>query len=141
MAKTKTSNKFKAIEKNAENLPSKKIEDLKWEGEEVTATSDTKLEDDRGTGQAIVIRFFEFGTNLEEFKKHKPTAQQLFDSHRKGILSLLWRDGLKPFEGMEPRVIFSKNNMKYQFIIACIPSLGNVLTDKPMTLSQLLIKH
>lgn len=128
--------KFKAIEKNAKNLPSKKIEDLQWEGEEVTAQSETKLESDTGTGQAVVIRFFEFGANPEVFKQHKPTAQELFNSHRKGIEALLWRDGLRPFDGVEPRLMFSKNGKNYRFIITCIPS--TVLVDKPKTLSQLL---
>ncbi len=136
--KSNLNKKFKSVEKNAKNLPSNKSEDILWEGEEVTAHSETKIESDLGTGQAIVIRFFEFGANPEVFKIHQPTAQELFNSHRKGIEALLWRDGLKPFEGLEPKLMFSKNKKNYRFIITCVPSLGNTLIDKTQTLSQLL---
>lgn len=129
--------KFKSIEKNAKDVPSKD-KDILWEGEEVSAQSTTKIESDLGTGQAVVIRFFEFGANPEVFKIHKPTAQELFNSHRKGIESLLWRDGLRPYEGIEPKLMFSKNHKNYRFIITCIPTLGSALVDTPQTLSQLL---
>lgn len=137
MAKTK---KFKSVEKDAKATPLGDVKELQWEGEEVTAQSSTKIESDQGTGQAIILRSFQFGTNFEAFKKVRPTAQQLFNSHRRGIEALLWSDGMKPFEEVEPRVIFTKDNKFYRFIIACVPSLGNVLTDKTQTLSQLLTK-
>lgn len=130
MAKQK---KFKVKEKDAKDAP---VKDIEWEGEELVAESETKLESDLGTGQPIVLRFFDFGANVETFRQHKPTAQDLFNSHLRGMESLLWRDGLKPFEGVEPRLMFSKDKSHYRFIIACIP---NMLTDKPQTLSQLLV--
>lgn len=132
----KKGKKFKAIEKDAENAP---VKDIIWEGEEVQAESTTKISEDTGTGQAIIIRFFDFGSNAETFKQHKPTAQELFDSHRRGIEAQLWGDGLKPFEGSEPRLMFSKDKTHYRFIIACIPNRGNTLFDKTRTLSQLLV--
>lgn len=136
-------NKFKAIEKDAE-ISSKYAKDLagdiEWEGEEVTAQSDTKLEQDTGTGSPVVLRFFEFGANPKVFKEHKPTAQELFNSHIKGMEALMWKDGLTRFEGVEPRLMFSKDKKNYRFIIACEPSLGTVLTDKPQTLTQLIKK-
>ena len=135
-AKTlKTRGKFKAIEKDAVNAP---VKDIKWEGEEIGAVSETKLEADTGTGQAIVLRFFDFGSNAEAFKLHKPTAQELFDSHRRGMESLLWRDGLKPYDAIEPRFMFSKDKLHYRFILACIPRIGNVMADTPRTLTQLI---
>ena len=135
MAKSKQGKKFKLKELDAKDAP---VKDIEWEGEEVGAESDTKLEEDLGTGQPIVLRFFDFGANVEEFKKNKPTAQDLFNSHLRGIESLLWRDGLKPFDGVEPRLMFSKDKSHYRFIIACIPSSGNTLIDNTQTLSQLL---
>ncbi len=135
MAKSK---KFKAIEKHAKATPMGDVKDLKWEGEEMQVESETKIESDTGTGQPIVLRFFDFGANPEVFKKHKPTAQELFNSHIRGIESLLWRDGLRQFKEVEPRLMFSKDKTRYRFIIACVPSLGNVLVDKTQTLSQLL---
>ena len=127
--------KFKAFEKNAKNAPVKNIE---WEGEEVTTHSQINLEEDTGTGKEVILRFFDFGVNFQAFKNHKPSAQELFDNHRQGLESLMWRDGLRPFEEVEPRLIFSKDKKHYRFIIACTPTLNSVLTDKPQTLSQLL---
>lgn len=123
----KSNKKFKSLDKDTKDV---------WEGEEVSAQSETKLESDLGTGHAVVIRFFEFGANPEVFKQHKPTAQELFNSHRKGIESLLWSDGLKPYEGVEPKLMFSKNKKNYRFVITCIPK--DSLVDNPKTLSQLL---
>jgi hypothetical protein len=134
----KKNTKFKSIEKNAKNVPTVD-KDILWEGEEVTAQSETKIESDTGTGQAVIIRFFEFGANPEAFKLHKPTAQELFNSHRKGIESLLWRDGLRLYEGIEPKLMFSKNKKNYRIIITCLPPKGSVMSDEPKTLSQLLI--
>jgi len=133
--------KFKSIEKNAEiKSPFKRdyIGNIEWEGEQLQATADTKIEDDKGIGQAMVIRFFEFGVNLQAFKDHKPTAQELFDAHRKGLEAILWKDGLKPYEGIEPRIMFSKNKKFYRIILMCIPRGMATLLDKPKTLSQLL---
>jgi hypothetical protein len=137
-AKTlKTRGKFKAIEKDAVDAPAK---DIRWEGEEVAVDSGIRLDADTGVGKAIVLRFFDFGSNLEAFKQHKPTAQELFDSHRRGMESLLWKDGLKPYDAIEPRFMFSKDKSHYRFILACIPTLGNVLADTPRTLTQLIKK-
>ena len=135
MAKTIKGRKFKAVEKDAKDAP---VKDVVWEGEEVGAISDTKLESDLGTGHEVVLRFFEFGANEEAFKQHKPTAQELFNSHRNGMEALMWRDGLKPHEGVEPRFMFSKDKKFYRFIITCVPRIGRVISDTPRTLSQLL---
>lgn len=132
MAKNKT---FKAIEENAKDSP---VKDIEWEGEEIGVESDTKIEDDKGTGQEIILRFFDFAANPEVFTMYKPTAQQLFDTHRKGIESLLWTDGLTPYTAIEPRLMFSKDQSSYRFVVSCIPSMGNTLVDKTHTLSELL---
>ncbi len=137
IGRIETGNNFKLTEKNAKNSPVKNVD---WEGQEIGVESDTKLESDLGTGQAIIIRFFEFGANPDTFKTRKPTAQELFNSHWKGIEAMLWRDELKPFEAVEPKLMFSKNGLKYRFIITCIPRSGSVLIDKPKTLTQLLAK-
>lgn len=133
---TKMAKKFKSIEKNAQNLPGGQTGDVKWEGEEVSAESKTKLNEDTGTGTPVVLRFFEFGVNPEAFKKHKPTAQELFNTHINGIKSLLWGDGLQFYQQVEPRLQFTKDKKKYRFIIACLPT--QVLNEKPQTISQLL---
>lgn len=136
MAKNLKGKKFKSVEKDAVNAPVKNVD---WEGEELAAISDTKLESDLGTGQTVVLRFFDFGANIETFKQQKPTAQDLFNSHMRGIESLLWRDGLRQFEEVEPRLIFSKDKTKYRFIIACVPRMGGSFDGgTPRTLTELL---
>ncbi len=135
MAKSK---RFKLVEKKAKDTPLGDIENLKWEGEELQAESKTKITEDTGVGQAIVLRFFEFGANPESFKIHKPTAQELFNSHLKGIESLLWRDGLKFYHDTPPRLMFSKDSKKYCFIIPCTTTRGSLLTQKTQTLSEIL---
>jgi hypothetical protein len=127
--------KFKTVEKNAKNAP---VKDITWEGEEIAVESKTKLEEDKGTGQTVILRVFEFAANPITFKQHKPTAQELFSSHLQGIKSLLWRDGLAPYEAVEPRLIFSKDKSMYRFIIPCVATIGSTVIDKPQTLSQIV---
>lgn len=128
--------KFKAIEKDAE-IKSKKVGDIEWEGEEVQAESKTKIQEDTGEGIPIVLRFFDFGVNPETFKIQKPTAQELFNQHIRGMESLIWRDGLKPYNVIEPRFMFSKDKSHYRFVLACIPS-GTFINQDTQTLSQIL---
>ena len=137
MAKTIKGKKFKTVDKETNDAPVKNAE---WEGEELGVISDTKLEQDLGTGHEVVLKFFDFGVNEEAFKQHTPTTQELFDAHRAGMEALLWRDGLKPHEAIEPRFMFSKNRKFYRFIITAVPRIGNVMVDKPLTLSQILNK-
>jgi hypothetical protein len=132
MAKSK---KFKVLERDAKEAP---VKDIEWEGEEVGAESTTKLEEDKGTGSEIIMRFFDFASNVEAFKQHRPTEQELFETHRKGIEALLWTDGLAPCYAIEPRLLFSKDKSQYRFVISAIPSVGNTLIDKTKTLTQLL---
>lgn len=123
---SKTDNKFK-LEKNEET----------WEGEQVTVESDTKLEDDHGTGHEVIIRTFEFKANPEAFRYHTPTEQELFNSHARGMKGQIWADGLSPAEDIEPRIIFSKNKDSYRIFISCRPSIGNTILEKTQTLSEI----
>lgn len=144
----KSNKKFKVVEENAIDAP---VKDIPWEGEELEAKSKTKIEDDGGYGQAIVLRFFDFGANPEIFRRHQPSAQELFNQHIRGIESLLWGDGLKPFIEVQPQLLFSVDGKKfesfnpkgkqykfYRFTIACVPM--QALIETPKTLSQLLAK-
>lgn len=123
--------KFKVIEKKAN-------EDIPWEGEELQAQSTTPLEADKGQGIEVILRFFDFAADPKVFAEHKPTAQELFDSHRNGITAMLWADGLSPLQEIEPRLILSKDHKIYRFVVSCVPSLGNTVVDKPRTLSELV---
>ncbi len=111
--------------------------DVEWEASDVSATSTTKLEQDEGTGQAVVIRAFDFGANMEAWRAKPPTKQELFNHHLKGIESLLWRDGLKPFDDVEPRLIYSKDGNHYRIIVTAIQAKGSILKEIPLTLSQI----
>jgi hypothetical protein len=133
MAKTTKTKKFKLTELEAKDSPVKNID---WEGEQLQTESNTKIEQDTGTGQEIVLRFFEFAANPQAFKDHKPTEQELFESHKNGIMALLWSDELRPYEAVEPRIMFSKDKTHYRIIVGCISS--SMFVDKSRTLSQLL---
>lgn len=97
--------KYKVTELDAKDAPTK---DIDWDVEEVGVDAKeekSQFEFDKGVGQAIVLRNFDFAANPEVFKQHKPTAQQLFESHRKGMEAMLWTDGLTPYHVIEPRLI------------------------------------
>jgi hypothetical protein len=132
MAKNK---KFRLTEKEAKKSP---VKDIEWEGEEIGVESTTKLEEDKGTGDNVILRFFQFAINPETFKQHTPTAQELFTTHAKGIEVMLWKDGMSPYYGVEPRLIMAKDNQSYTFAITCVPALGQALLDKSKTLSELV---
>lgn len=118
-------------------------EDGEWQGQNVEVKSDKHLEDDKGTGEAIVIRTYEFAMNPQTFREHElrtgnmPTAQDIFQEHRKGIMSLLWQDGLTPAEDIDPRIIFSKGTNTYLIMVGARPQMGQQVLDKPKTLSEI----
>ena len=132
--------KIKEVAKfgGVDELGSVMMDGHKHEASSIEAKSeDTHLEDDKGQGAALVIRRFVFGANPEAWKDHVPTKQELFNFHWKGIEVMLWRDGLVAFDGVEPRIVFAKDNKQYQIFVAARPSHGNVLTETPQTLSQI----
>ena len=66
-------NKWKLTELDAKDAP---VKDIEWEGEDVQAESTTKIQDDKGTGQELILRFFDFAADKTVFEQHKPTAQE-----------------------------------------------------------------
>jgi len=151
----KTNKKFKAVEKEAviksKHHAKTELGDVEWQGEELSTESKTKLEDDKGEGQPIVLRFVSFGADPQKFKDHQPSGQELFNTHIKGMESLLWGDGLRPFYEVQPQILFSVDGINfegfsprgkqykfYRFTLACLPM--QTLLDNPMTLSQLIAK-
>lgn len=120
----------------------KKLEDVKLDGAkyetaEVSVESDTKLEDDKGEGKEMILRFFEYTANPLMFIDRTPTAQELFNAHHKEIEIKLWQDGLIPETKVEPRVLISKDCSHYKFIIGCRLGKGQILTQKTLTLAEL----
>src|SRR3990167_8290501 len=72
---------------------------------------------DPGGGPVNVIRVFTFKMNPE--KKLLPTGQEIFSSHAKQIETILWGDGLRPLDGVSPRVIIDNKNSLYRIFVPC----------------------
>lgn len=110
--------------------------DDQWYGQQVTTTSDPLA--DLGTGQAAIIRTFEFKANPEVLKREMPTKQQLFDNHAAQIKLFLWKDGLEPIDTVEPRIVLSKNKDNYRIYVGCKAKAGVIIADTPTTLQDLV---
>lgn len=120
----------------------KKLKDVKlggdnYEVEQVQAESKTHLEDDKGAGKEIILRFFEYTSNPEAFKDNPPNPQKLFNAHSREMEIKLWQDGLVVEPKIEPRLLVSKDNTHYKFVIGCRLGRGQILTQTPVTLSEL----
>lgn len=104
---------------------------------QIDTQSQTHLEDDKGTGDAAIIRMFEFAANPEAFKQHTPTRQELFNYHHKQIEITLWGDGMKVIPEVPPRLTINKAKTKYRIFVGAKPMKGNLLPYQPQTLSQI----
>lgn len=107
----------KAVENDSVN-PDKSVE---WDVTRAEVHSDTTLEDDKGHGKVIVIRSFDFVANPEAFKHHIPSKQELFSAHRIQIEGAMYRDELKIYEDVSPKVMISKNKRNYRIVVAGLP--------------------
>ncbi len=115
-----------------------KQEDGDYTGQSIEVKSKTKLEEDLGTGDIVLLRTYEFGANPEMFKDGEPSGQDVFNSHMKGILGMLWGDGLQPVPEIEPKLIFSKDRSKYLIMVGARPSLGQSILETPKTLTEII---
>lgn len=95
---------------------------------------------DEGRGKTIAIRAFTFKMNPEMMKKYV-SKQELFNAHAKQLSTILWGDGLRPYEGSSPRVIINKKKNIYQILVPCEARLGVVFPDRPKNLTQELMKN
>ena len=93
---------------------------------------------DPGTGKTISIRTFTFRMNSET--KDFSNKQAIFNSHAKQIATILWGDGLRPYEATNPRVVVNKKKKMYQIFVPCEAKLGVNFFDKPHNLSEELLK-
>lgn len=115
----------------------------------VEAESNVKLEDDKGEGEAITLRFFTFAVDpikvkeLHDKQVPLPSPQQLFNAHTKQIELELWKDEWQVMPEVPPRLMFSKDFSHYQIIVAAKPAKGSFLSinDKPRTLSEIAHVH
>ena len=108
-----------------------------YDASSVEAKSQTRLEDDMGEGDAVIVRRFIFGMNLVAWKEHRPTKQDIFNSHIRGIEIALFGDGLKVFDEVPPRITFDVKNSQYSIFIAARPQKGHMLRERPQTLTQI----
>lgn len=103
----------------------------------IEAKSKTRLEDDTGDGAAAIIRRFSFGINPQAWMEVKPTKQELFNYHVKGIEMMLWRDGMKIMTEVEPRIVVDAENMRYDIFVGARPQKGHILVQRPQTLTEI----
>lgn len=122
----------------AENTINPVGDDVNYDVRSLEVKSDTKLEEDEGTGGAAIVRMFEFGMNPEAFKQYQPTKQELFNSHYKGIELALWKDGLKVMPEVNPRIVVDEKAMRYQIFVGAQPMRGHILREQPKKLSELV---
>jgi len=118
---------------------SQEEKDINWEAKQGVVESSTKLEDDTGHGDAIVVRSFDYKANPEAFRLHTPSKQELFNAHIKQIEVHLWTDGLKVMTDVSPKVMLSKKKDGYRIVVGAEPMRGQSfsLRDKPQTLSEI----
>lgn len=121
-----------------QNVDGAPVKDVNYEVKSIETQSKTKLEDDKGFGNAAIIRCFKFGLNLESFKQHQPTRQELFNSHIKGIEVALWKDGMKVMTDVTPRIVINEQDMQYQIFVGAQPMKGQLLSQTPHTLRELV---
>jgi hypothetical protein len=91
---------------------------------------------DPASGKPLVIRSFDFRMSPE--LKQLPSKQELFSAHAKQIMSLLWGDGLRPFEGASPRVAIDRKRRTYKIVVVAEPRLNTTVIETPQSLSTLL---
>lgn len=98
------------------------------------ATEGVKIQDP-GYGQTVTIRTFEFKMN-PEIKPFPTDTQQLFNAHARQISTLLWADGLVPFEEVSPKVIINKRKKTYTIFVVAKPNASNMFIEKARNLSE-----
>ncbi len=107
-----------------------------WEGQELSVTSDP-IEDKENRGD-LILRNFYFKANPETLKRDKPTKQMIFNAHAQQISTMLWSDGLEPFEGLSPKIIISKKRDEYKIFVACLPRPGVAVAERKLTLQEIM---
>lgn len=109
-----------------------------YRGQTIEVKSDTKLEEDLGTGEAIIFRSFQFASNPEMFKNGRPSERVIFDSCVKGIESTLWVDGLKPAKDIPVNFVFAPDNSSFLINVWARPAMGNTLLEDTQTLTEII---
>ena len=125
------------------------MENLK-KGEGIQIDQDTKYEYgsefstegvqliDPGEGKQISIRVFTFKINPAKSKEIKHISKQaIFNEHAKQMATILWGDGLIPYEEAPPRVIIDQKKGVYLIFVPCEAKRGVIWSEKPKNLQEL----
>lgn len=109
-----------------------------YQGQTIEVQSDTKLEEDHGTGEPYILRTFTFALSPELVNKGVPDSQDLFNAFSKGIESYLWTDGLIAVKELPPRIVFTKKKTHILIMVWAVPRLGQSVLETPKTLSEII---
>lgn len=100
-----------------------------WYGKE--DKTEEKLLHDKGTGEPVVIRLFEF--KLQPNLDKLPTKEEILTpEYIKYLKVSLWADALRLV--MEPRVVIDKESIK--IFAPCQATIGNSFLEEPKTIQE-----
>lgn len=117
---------FVLTKEKDEELP---IDAHKWYG--VDNRTDDKTMHDKGSGEPVVIRLFEF--RLDPSLKELPTKEQILTpEYIKHLQTLLWADSLRLVT--EPRVVIDKESIKV--FAPCQARTGANFLEEPKLLQE-----
>ncbi len=122
------------MDKTNFELVENKVEDLgvgehKWYGKE--DRTDEKLMHDKGVGEPVLIRLFEFKLppNIEKL----PAKEEILTpDYLKYLRVSLWADALRLI--MEPRVVIDKESIK--IFAPCQATTSNSFLEEPKTIQE-----
>lgn len=117
---------FEFVEENAKDSPT---ENIKWYAKE--DQTEEKLMHDKGVGEPVVIRLFEFKLppNIEKL----PTSEEILTpEYLKHLKASLWADALRLV--MDPRVVIDKESIKV--FAPCQATTGNSFLEDPKTIQE-----
>ena len=97
---------------------------------------------DPAIGKTVTLRSFDFAIppniKLNNFPTNK---QKIFSDHAHLIKTMLWADGLVPYEGnigVAPKVIINLKERKFRIIVVAQARSSTMFINKPMSLNKLL---
>lgn len=112
-----------------------------WTDQDLAVKADTPLVD-AGTGNKLILRFFDFewnkGTKPEDITRAVNNKQEFFNNYARYIRDFLWKDGLKILENQDPKMIFSPKG--YRIAVVCQANSNTFIDQKGKTLQDIFKK-
>ena len=109
--------------------------DMKFDYGAELSTGGTPIIDD-GIGQNVLLRTFTYSINPEKIREFPNDKQKIFNDHAKYLTTLLWGDGLRPFDGASPKVIIDRKKGFYKIIVPCEARNGLIFAEQAKNLTQ-----